>query len=46
MGRQVIADVSLETYLKSLCRMQEIITGLIIGQVNKIFHSQFENPNK
>lgn len=45
MGRQVIADVSLETYLKSLCRMQEIITGLIIGQVNKIFHSQFENPN-
>lgn len=37
MGRQVIADVSLETYLKSLCKMQEIITGLIIGQVTGIF---------
>ncbi|XP_063701968.1 protein odr-4 homolog [Culicoides brevitarsis] len=35
MGRQVIADVSLETYLKSLCKMQEIITGLIIGQPSK-----------
>lgn len=45
MGRQVIADVSLETYLKSLCKMQEIVTGLIIGQVNKTFLPDFKNPS-
>lgn len=35
MGRQVVADPSLEVYLKSLCNMQEITVGLIIGQVSE-----------
>lgn len=38
MGRQIIAEASLENYLKSLCKLQEIATGLIIGQVSKLLN--------
>lgn len=33
MGRQIVADIILEAYLKSLCKVQAITIGLMIGQV-------------